>query len=91
MIPVRGKHLDELDKVSGISMPKAALCLEVPEQFSWFLVTQKDYMFIGFNKLATAPFVYFFLRYSYFEPNVVWDLDHITLVRHSTPCGIVAS
>lgn len=59
-----------------------ALCLDVPKQFCWFPVIQTDYMFIGFNKLATAPFVYFFLRYSYFEPNIVWDLEHITLVRH---------
>jgi sterol desaturase/sphingolipid hydroxylase (fatty acid hydroxylase superfamily) len=48
-------------------------------------------MFIGLNKLATAPFVYFFLRYSYFEPNIVWDLDQITLVRHLYFYGIVAT
>lgn len=48
---------------------------------------QKDLVFIGFNKLATAPFVYFFLRYAYFEQNVVWDLHNITLVCLRTTDG----
>ena len=55
LIPVRGKHLDEL---SG-----------------------KDLLFVGLNKGATAPFVYIVLRYSYFEPNVVWNLGDMSLVR----------
>lgn len=55
LIPVRGKHLDEL---SG-----------------------KDILFVGLNKAATAPFVYFVLRYAYFEPNVVWYLRDMSLVR----------
>lgn len=55
LIPVRGKHLDEL---SG-----------------------KDILFVGLNKAATAPFVYLVLRYAYFEPNIVWDLGSMSLVR----------
>jgi len=55
LIPVRGKHLDEL---SG-----------------------KDVLFVGLNKAATAPFVYIVLRYAYYEPNIVWSIHDITLVR----------
>ena len=57
LIPVRGKHLDEL---SG-----------------------KDILFVGLNKAATAPFVYIVLRYAYFEPNVVWDVKEMSLVREN--------
>jgi hypothetical protein len=57
LIPVRGKHLDEL---SG-----------------------KDILFVGLNKAATAPFVYIVLRYAYFEPNVVWSVKEMSLVRES--------
>ena len=35
----------------------------------------KDYFFISLNKAATPPFVYFLLRYLYFEPNSQWDLS----------------
>lgn len=63
LIPVRGKHLDEL--------------------------SNKDLLFIGFNKLATAPFVYFFLRYAYFERNVIWDLSSITLTNTLLPLPVL--
>lgn len=51
-IPVRGKHLDDLNS--------------------------KDLLFIGISKAATAPFVYCYLRYAFFEPIVEWDLRQVT-------------
>jgi sterol desaturase/sphingolipid hydroxylase (fatty acid hydroxylase superfamily) len=59
LIPVRGKHLDEL--------------------------TVKDQLFIGISKAATAPFVYFYLRFAYFEPNVVWDLANLRFANTVAP------
>lgn len=53
LIPVRGKHLDELSK--------------------------QDYLFIGLNKLASAPFAYLFLRYAYFERNIIWNLSEVSV------------
>ncbi|CAB9504525.1 Methylsterol monooxygenase 1 [Seminavis robusta] len=48
-----------------------------------------DHTFISFNKLATVPFVYFFFRYAYFEPNVIWDLDNITLYNSVIPVPVL--
>lgn len=59
LIPVRGKHLDEL--------------------------STKDQLFIGFNKVATPPFIYFFFRYSFFERNIIWDIDGLTLSNTLLP------
>ena len=44
-------------------------------------LSKKDILFIGLNKAATPPFVYFFIRYMYYEPNMMWDLSKATLVR----------
>ena len=38
----------------------------------------KDYVFISLNKAATPPFVYFLLKYMYFESNAVWALDSLS-------------
>jgi len=46
-VPIRGKHLDDLDMI--------------------------DMTFITINKLTAPPFVYYYLRYAYFSPNVVWN------------------
>jgi len=59
LIPVRGKHLDDL--------------------------TTKDLVFIGISKVATAPFVYFYLRYAHFEPAVRWHLSDITMFNTLVP------
>lgn len=59
LVPVRGKHLDELDN--------------------------KDLLFIYGNKLATVPFLYFFLRFAYFERNVIWDISGLSLSNTILP------
>lgn len=63
LIPVRGKHLDEL--------------------------SVKDQLFIGMNRIATAPFVYFLLRYLYHEPNAVWDPRKMTATNVLLPIPII--
>ena len=63
LIPVRGKHLDEL--------------------------SVKDHLFIGMNRIATAPFVYFLLRYLYHEPNAVWDPRKMTATNVLLPIPII--
>lgn len=59
LIPVRGKHLDELRPV--------------------------DYLFISMNKAATPPFVYFLMRYLYYEDNSVWSVRSATLLNTIAP------
>jgi hypothetical protein len=43
-------------------------------------LSPKDNLFIGLNKAATPPLVYFILRYSFFAENVIWDMSQISLV-----------
>lgn len=38
-----------------------------------------DKLFIGISKAQTGPFVYFFLRYCFYEPNILWSLDDLSL------------
>mmetsp|Transcript_13529 Transcript_13529/g.29388 ORF Transcript_13529/g.29388 Transcript_13529/m.29388 type:complete len:376 (-) Transcript_13529:213-1340(-) len=59
LIPVRGKHLDELSSL--------------------------DHLFIGMNRIATAPFVYFLLSYLYHEPNAVWDVKRLSVTNVILP------
>lgn len=42
-------------------------------------LSAKDHLFIGISKAATAPFVYFYFRYAFFEPNTVWSLNQVSL------------
>jgi len=41
-------------------------------------LSSKDLLFIAISKAATAPFVYCYLRYAFFEPIVEWDLRQAT-------------
>jgi len=41
-------------------------------------LSPKDLLFIGLNKAATPPFVYFLLKYLYLEPKAVWSLQEAT-------------
>mmetsp|Transcript_1571 Transcript_1571/g.3312 ORF Transcript_1571/g.3312 Transcript_1571/m.3312 type:complete len:224 (-) Transcript_1571:360-1031(-) len=43
-------------------------------------LSEKDYLFIGFNKAATPLFVYFFVRYMYHEKNIIWDMNEVNSV-----------
>jgi len=45
----------------------------------------RDHLYIGFNKLATIPFVYFLIRYMYFEQNVEWDVSKISVTNLVVP------
>lgn len=38
-----------------------------------------DRLFIGISKAATGPFVYFYFRFAYFEPNVEWQISKLGL------------
>jgi sterol desaturase/sphingolipid hydroxylase (fatty acid hydroxylase superfamily) len=42
-------------------------------------LSRKDLLFIGISKAQTAPFLYFYLRYAYFEPCMVWNLSQMSL------------
>ena len=42
------------------------------------LSSQVDLTLINLNKLTAAPFIYCFLRYSYFAPHVLWQLDELS-------------
>lgn len=42
-------------------------------------LSQRDKLFISISKAQTGPFVYFFLRYCFSEPNVLWSLKDISL------------
>ena len=35
----------------------------------------KDYLFISLNKAATPPFVYFLMKFMYFEESAVWSVE----------------
>jgi len=58
-------------------MPSLFQC----EANTWMHCREKTFCFVGLNKPATAPFVYIVLRYAYYEPNIVWSLNNIMLVR----------
>lgn len=51
-IPVRGKHLDDLESI--------------------------DRVYIAISKAATGPFVYFYFRFAYLEPNVPWSISELS-------------
>ena len=42
------------------------------------VLSSKDLLFIGLSKAATAPFVYFYLRFAWEEPCIVWDLKQLS-------------
>jgi len=63
VIPVRGKHLDDL--------------------------SQKDLLYIGMNKAATAPFVYFLIRYMYHEKNGIWAIGNMTMTNVLVPLPVI--
>jgi sterol desaturase/sphingolipid hydroxylase (fatty acid hydroxylase superfamily) len=42
-------------------------------------LSSKDLLFIGISKAQTAPFMYCYLRYAYFEPAITWNLASMTL------------
>ena len=44
-----------------------------------------DYLFISMNKAATPPFVYFLMRYLYFEENSVWSINSLSLRNTLVP------
>lgn len=37
-----------------------------------------DKIFVGLSKAATAPFIYFYLRFAYFEPGVNWNVQQLS-------------
>lgn len=47
-----------------------------------------DNLFIGISKAQTGPFVYFFLRYCFSEPNVLWKLEDISLLTMIMPLPV---
>lgn len=49
----------------------------------------KDHLFIGMNRAATAPFVFFLVRYLYHEPNAVWDLSKMKITNILLPIPII--
>lgn len=53
IIPVRGKHLDEL--------------------------TSTDKLFIAISKAQTGPFTYLLLRFCFYETNVLWAVEDLSL------------
>jgi sterol desaturase/sphingolipid hydroxylase (fatty acid hydroxylase superfamily) len=48
-------------------------------------LSRKDLLFIGISKAQTAPFMYFYLRYAYFEPCMAWDVSKMTLWNTLVP------
>uniref|UniRef100_A0A7R9W2V0 Fatty acid hydroxylase domain-containing protein n=1 Tax=Pseudictyota dubia TaxID=2749911 RepID=A0A7R9W2V0_9STRA len=52
-------------------------------------LSSKDNLFIGLNKLATAPFVYFMVRYMFYEPNSSWAPRNITWMNTLLPLPII--
>jgi sterol desaturase/sphingolipid hydroxylase (fatty acid hydroxylase superfamily) len=56
---------------------------------NFFLFLQTDQLFIAISKIQTAPFTYLFLRYAYYEPNVLWSVQDITLKTTLLPLPIL--
>lgn len=57
--------------------------------FNFFLSLQKDQLYIAISKIQTAPFTYLFLRYAYYEPNVLWSVQDVTLKSTLLPLPIL--
>ncbi|GKY94605.1 hypothetical protein MPSEU_000426000 [Mayamaea pseudoterrestris] len=47
-----------------------------------------DRFCIGISKAATGPFVYFYFRFAYLEPNVLWRLSELTF--QNTAVALIA-
>lgn len=47
-----------------------------------------DRLFIAMSKAATGPFVYFYLRYAYFDPNISWSIADLSF--QNTALALVA-
>ena len=41
-------------------------------------ISQKDLIFITFNKIATVPFVYFLTKFMFHEPNAIWSISKLS-------------
>mmetsp|Transcript_47142 Transcript_47142/g.57052 ORF Transcript_47142/g.57052 Transcript_47142/m.57052 type:complete len:367 (-) Transcript_47142:796-1896(-) len=52
-------------------------------------LSNTDLLFIGLNKVATPPFVYFLFRYMYFEPNSVWDIKKASVMNVIVPLPVI--
>jgi len=48
-----------------------------------------DILFIGFNKAATPPFVYFLIRYMYYSEYAVWSVYEVTFTNLLLPLPMV--
>lgn len=44
-----------------------------------------DLLYIGINKAATPPFVYFLVYYMYYAPNTVWSFSEVTAMNTLFP------
>lgn len=53
------------------------------------VLSRTDHIFIGMNKAATAPFVYFMARYMFYEPNSLWDPKRITVWNTLLPIPVI--
>lgn len=50
-----------------------------------------DHLFIGISKAQTGPFLYIFLRYCFYEPNVIWTFeeDNVSLKTIALPLPVL--
>jgi sterol desaturase/sphingolipid hydroxylase (fatty acid hydroxylase superfamily) len=49
----------------------------------------KDYIFIGISKASTAPFAYYFLKFAYEQPNILWNPQKITIWNSLIPLPVL--
>lgn len=47
--------------------------------------SQKDKLFITFNKISVVPFIYFLARFMYHEPNAPWSISDISFKNTIAP------
>lgn len=48
-----------------------------------------DRLYIGINKAATPPFVYFLVRYMFYAPNAVWSFSEISIINTLFPIPVI--
>jgi sterol desaturase/sphingolipid hydroxylase (fatty acid hydroxylase superfamily) len=52
-------------------------------------LSRKDLIFIAMSKAGSPPFVYAYLRYAYYEPNVPWSLSKLTFSNTLPPLVLI--
>ena len=53
------------------------------------ILSAKDILFIGFSKANTAPFTYFYFRYAFAAPKVIWSFADLNWINTAVALSVL--